>query len=184
MHLQFGHSSPHTSPDPDSKWDGAVGVVLVMWWWPPQPALRNESFSIWKLILIVTHCIVTQMELCLKKTIVMAYVKGPLSAFEVYYKLSFYMALPVLGTSNHLQQPHFPQWSVHYQTRQDTICQINFSNLKHNRYSMSYVSLLAHVASHSGWISALTVLGREVGAPLSPSILKHTSVLSSGSYFS
>lgn len=78
VHLQFGHSSPYASPDPDSKWDGAVRVVLETWC-PPQPALRNESFSIWKLVLIVTHCIVTQMELRLKWTTVKAYAKGLLS---------------------------------------------------------------------------------------------------------
>lgn len=110
MHLHLSHSLPHTGPHTHTKGNEAVWVMLVVASHPPaaarhlctEPPLRDEVLCVYKLRLIMTDCIMTQMELSLKRennlmsegALCITSSAAPGSAF-----------LPSLGTSSYPQPP-------------------------------------------------------------------------------
>ncbi len=76
VHLHLCHPLPHTGSHPDAKGDEAVRVMLEEAGRRPatatggrlstEPPLRDEALCVYKLCLIVTGCVMTQMELSLK----------------------------------------------------------------------------------------------------------------------
>lgn len=70
VHLHLRHPLPHTGPHADTEWDEAVRVVSVVaaaGRHVAEPPIRDEALRVDKLHLIVTGCVVTQVELSLKR---------------------------------------------------------------------------------------------------------------------
>lgn len=76
VHLHLRHPLPHTGSHPDTEGDEAVRVMLVEAGRRPatvtggslstEPPLRDEALCVYKLCLIMTGYVMTQMELSLK----------------------------------------------------------------------------------------------------------------------
>lgn len=70
VHLHLRHPLPHAAPHADTERDEAVRVVSVVaaaGRHVAEPPVRDEALRVDKLRLIVTGCVVTQVELSLKR---------------------------------------------------------------------------------------------------------------------